>query len=88
MRQNPEYILCDVAGNHILITAGKAAIDLNGMVTLNDMGVEIWKKLERDVTYEELVTVILDEYGVSEEAARADLNRFVEILRNTNGIID
>ena len=88
MRQNPEYILCDVAGNHILMPAGKAAIDLNGMVTLNDMGVEIWKKLERDVTYEELVTVILDEYGVSEEAARADLNRFVEILRNTNGIID
>ena len=88
MRQNPEYILCDVAGNHILMPAGKAAIDLNGMVTLNDMGVEIWKKLERDVTYEELVTVILDEYGVSEEAARADLKRFVEILRNTNGIID
>lgn len=88
MRQNPEFLLCDVAGNHVLMPAGRAAVSLNGMVTLNDTGICIWKKLERDMTFEELLAAILDEYEVSKETARGDLIRYLQILREVNAIIE
>ena len=88
MRQNPEFILCDVADNHILMPTGAASIDLNGMVTLNDMGVVIWNALGEKCTEEEILQHILAEYEVSAEIARADLSKYLETLKNAGCVID
>ena len=88
MRRNPEFVLCNVASTHVLMPAGSAAVNLNGMVTLNDTGVAIWNKLERETAFEELLALILDAYDVNEETARDDLQRFLKTLKSINGIID
>ena len=88
MRQNPQFVLCDVAGNHVLMPVGSAAIDLNGMLSLNDTGVVIWEKLKSDMAFDELLTAILEEYNVSEEVARADLTRYLKTMRDVNAIVD
>lgn len=88
MQQNPEFILCDVADNHILMPTGAASIDLNGMVMLNDMGVVIWNALGEKCSAEEIVQRVLDEYEVSEEVARADIGKYLETLKNAGCVID
>ena len=88
MRRNPEFVLSDVAGNHILMPVGSAAINLNGMITINDTGVMIWKELEKDLSFEQLLSAITDRYEVSGETARADLLRFMDVMRSVNGIIE
>ena len=88
MRRSPEFVLSDVAGNHLLMPVGSAAINLNGMITLNDTGVMLWEQMEKDISFEQLLAAITDRYEVSEETARADLLRFLDVMRGVNGIIE
>ena len=86
MKQNPEFILTDIADSHILVPVGKSAVDFNAIISLNDMGQTIWNMLEKETSLEELVHNILAEYDVSEEQARADIDAFLAKLRETGCI--
>ena len=88
MRQNPDFIMKDVAGNRILIPIGRAAVDLDGMITLNDIGVFVWQKLSEDLTYSNLLESILHKYDVEKETADADLRAFLETLKSANAIVE
>ena len=88
MKQNPAYVLGDVAGNHILMPVGRAAISLNGMITLNDMGVCLWERLSEDTSYSELLQYIVARFDVKEEIAVADLKEFLDVLRRANAIVE
>ena len=76
-----EFILRDIAGDLLLVPAGKSALDLNGMLTLNEMGGEIWKLLPQVRDEEELIQRLLEEYEVGEEELRADVTEFLDSLR-------
>ena len=86
MKQNPEFIMTDIADSHILVPVGKSAVDFNAIISLNDMGQTIWNMLEKETSLEELVHNILAEYEVSEEQARADIDAFLAKLRETGCI--
>lgn len=88
MRQSPDFILCDVADNHILMPVGEATVNLNGMITLNEMGLTIWKKLEEEVSFEGILNAILEEYDINEAKARAGIEVFLKTLRNAGCILE
>lgn len=87
MKQNPDYIITDVADSHILVPVGKSAVNFNSIISLNDMGKTIWDLLEKEMTEEELLQSILAEYEVSAEQAKADIASFISKLRE-NGCIE
>ena len=86
MKQNPEMILSEVAGNHVLVPVGKTALNFNAIVSLNEMGRTIWELLAEDTSEEALLSRILSEYEVSEARAREDLRGFLKLLRENNCI--
>ena len=88
MRQNPEFIITDVGDDHILVPVGKAAVNFNAIISLNEMGQTIWNMLEKEITAEELLENILAEYDVSEEQAREDIDSFIAKLRENGCIAD
>ena len=45
MKIKREFALREIAGDILLVPTGKTALDLNGMLTLNAVGAEIWKML-------------------------------------------
>ncbi len=81
MEVKMEFVLRDIAGDLLLVPAGKAALDLNGMLTLNEVGGDIWKLLPEVKDEEELVARLLDIYEVEEEELRADVTEFLNSLR-------
>lgn len=81
MKRNAQFILSDVAGSHLLVPVGKQTADFNGVVSLNDMAVVLWNLLENDTTPEALLAVVLAEYDVPEEQAKADIADFLHQLR-------
>ena len=87
MKQNPNYIISDVADSHILVPVGEAAVNFNSIISLNEMGQTIWNMLAEDTTEEALLESILAEYDVSAERARADIGSFLAKLRE-NGCIE
>ena len=82
MEVKMEFVLRDIAGDLLLIPAGRSALDLNGMLTLNEVGGEIWRLLPEVGDEDELVARLLDLYEVEEEELRKDVGDFLNSLRD------
>ena len=88
MIASKNFILRDIAGEHILVPVGSAAAGLNGIVTLNDSGCFVWKRLMSGATQEELVAAVMGEYDVDRETAAADIAAFVGTMRAAGAVED
>ncbi|MBR2635194.1 MAG: PqqD family protein [Clostridia bacterium] len=82
MKIKDGYLLKEIAGNHVVIPVG--ALDFDGMISLNETGVFLWRLLEKGCTQEEAVEKLLLEYEVSEEIAEKDVGAFLEMLKKEN----
>ena len=80
MKITREYILREIAGDYIIIPTGKTVFDFNGLITLNEVGVSLWKMLQNEVTFDDLLQGILDEYDVEPAVAREDIQEFLDQL--------
>ena len=59
-------------------------IEFNGMITLNESGSFFWDCFTNDITVDDAVKMITDEYDVDEDRARADIEKFVKMLEDNN----
>lgn len=80
MRIKKDFVLREIAGDYIVIPTGQTVLEFNGLITMNDVGVSLWKLLQEEVTMEDLVAGILEEYDVEEEVAREDIQEFLNTL--------
>lgn len=81
MKLKGDFILREVAGETILIPVGAKALEFNGILTLNEVAVEIWKDLRDGKSREQILENILDQFDVSSETASADLDEFLQLLQ-------
>lgn len=81
MQVGKEFVLREIAGEYIIIPTGKMVSRFNGLITVNEVGVSLWNMLQEDVTLEQLVQGVLDEYEVEESVAREDILEFLEKLK-------
>ena len=81
MKLNPEFVLQQVAGSWIVVPMGRASPDFNGMLTLNETGVVLWKALEAGGSVEDLAKALTKEYDVSMEQAVQDASAFLRKLQ-------
>ena len=81
MKIKRDFILREIAGDILLVPAGKTALDLNGMLTLNEVGAEIWKMLPEVEFEEEIVQRLLQEYDAEPAQVREDVSEFMSQLR-------
>lgn len=86
MKVKEEFVFREIAGDYIIVPTGNATLGLNGMLVVNEVGASIWKMLEDEMTFEELVAGIREEYEVEEDVARRDVEEFLEKLKGM-GII-
>lgn len=73
MRIRKEFVLREIAGDYVIIPTGKTVLEFNGLITVNEVGVSIWKMLQEEVTFDQIVHNILEEYDVEESVAREDI---------------
>ena len=82
MKLKYKFIVRNVAGQSVALAVGEDNAKFNGMIKLNAVGEFIFKLLENDITEEEIVKKITDEYDVSAEEAEVSLKKYIETLRN------
>ncbi len=80
LKVEKQFILREMAGEYIIIPVGKTALEFNGMITVNDSSVMMWKLLQEGTDEEGLLNAMLDTYEVSEEQAKADIKEFLDEL--------
>lgn len=87
MKIKKGYLVREIAGCNIVVPVGERVIDFKGIMTLNDTGSFVWKCLSEDVSYDRLISLILDEYEIDEATARADLDEFINKARES-GVLE
>ena len=80
MKLEKEFVLRELAGDYVIIPVGKTVIEFNGLITVNEVGVSIWNMLQNEVTFDQIVQGILNEYEVEESVAREDIREFLDQL--------
>lgn len=88
MKQNPDFVMCDVAGKHVLMPLARAAVNLDGMISLNEVGLTVWNSLAEEKSYEELLQMIVSDYSVSKEIADRDIQAFLKKLKAVGAVLD
>lgn len=88
MKISEGYLLRSIAGKNIVVPVGSDAA-FNGMLTLNDTGVFFWNLLQNDISKDELLAAVLNEYeGVSADEVSKDIDEFIAKLNDAKILED
>lgn len=87
MRRNPNFILREVADENILVPL-TGDLNLNGILSLNDFGCEIYKRIDETPSTEALIDALCELYDAPREVIAADVAEFIEQLKEEKLIIE
>ncbi len=82
------FIPREVAGEYLLVPTGAASAQLNGLITLNELGYFIFQTLQSEQSVDSLVAAVTAEYDVDADTARADALEFLEQLRAVGALAE
>jgi hypothetical protein len=74
------FVSRTIAGDVIIVPVRGGVGDLDAIFTLNSVGATIWKLIDGGTPIERLAAAVSLEYEVSQAAASADVQEFVELL--------
>lgn len=78
MKIKEGFLLRNVAGNHVVVPIGKATLDFNGMMSLNETGAFLFEKLIEGTSKEQLIENLMSAYDINKELATKDVEDFIE----------
>lgn len=87
MKVKTGFLVREIADCHIVVPIGERLIEFKGIMTLNDTGNFLWKCLSNDISHSQLLNSILDEYEIDEATAKADLDEFLHVARES-GVLE
>lgn len=86
MKIKNDLVVRQVAGTWVVLPTNSKVLDFDGMLTLNETGLMLWKLLENESSLEDLASALVQEYEVDREQALADVGEFVETLKKAGCI--
>lgn len=78
----------EIAGSNIVVPVGRTSKEFNGMITLNNSASFFWDCFCKDITIDEAVQKVVNEYEIDEQTARKDIENFVDMLKQNNLLED
>ena len=84
MKLKSDYVLKKIAGSYVVIPVRSRAVDFTGIIKITESGAFLWEKLEKGAERDELIAAMLEEYDVNEAIASADIDRFIEKLKEAD----
>ena len=85
-KRNPSIVARTVGDEVVLVPIRSDVGDLDSIFTLNDVGAFIWDLIDGEKTTKDILKMILDEFEVSREQARSDLEGFLVHLEEIQAI--
>lgn len=84
MRIKKDFVLRKVADVYVVVPVNSLTLDFNGIINLNETGAFLFKLLQSGVDKQELVNKLLEEYEVEPEKASADIDVFLEKVKDAD----
>lgn len=87
MKIKAGFIMKDVAGSKVVLPVGERQAEINGVITFNEIGAEVFNMLDGTNSVEEIVHKIAKDYDAPYETVEADVNKLIEKMR-AQGLIE
>ena len=87
MKIKKGFVIRVVGGENVVVPVGELSKTFHGMINLNETGAFLWRFFSEEHTIEDGVDALCGEYEVEREIARADVEKFAEVLTK-NGFVD
>lgn len=87
MKIKDGYILKKVAGENIVIATGEARLSFNGIITFNEVGAEVFERLDGTRTLEQITDEIASIYNAPREIIESDIKKLIEKMKN-QGLVE
>ena len=82
MKIKSGFVLDEVGGAFLAVAVGERASEMRVLIKLNSTGAFLWNIIaEKDVTEEQLIETMIDNYGIDRSLAERDVRLFVDKLR-------
>lgn len=78
------YLLREISGEYMLVPLGDSSF--NSMVTFNETGAFIWRKLEAGLKEDEIANALTLEYNVKYNQALEDVKELIGYLKENDVI--
>ncbi len=89
MKLKYRFVIREVSGQSVAVAVGQDHSRFNGMVKLNSTGAFLMEQLNGcERSREELLEAMLDRYEVSLDRAGANLDAFLDVLRQGGLLIE
>ena len=88
MKKKTGIEMREVCGDKFLIAMGVENIDMNSIINLNETAAFLWKAMgDGEFSVDYLVAKLTDEYEVSAEMAKANIESVLEEMRKA-GVVE
>ena len=78
MKLENGFEIVNVVDDYMLVPVGEKMEHFNGTVVLNEVSAFLLEKMKNDVTKEELIGYIMEEYDVDKERAKMDVENVLK----------
>lgn len=87
MKLKDGFITYNTGDEHVTVSTGAKSLDFNGIIRSNPTAAVIIETLKNDVTVEDIIKAVLEEFDVTQEVACKDIMKMVSRLRSL-GVLD
>lgn len=84
MKIKKDFILRKVADSYVVVPVGKMTLDFNGIINLNETGAFLFGLLQNGADRQDLIAKMLEEYEVTPEKAAADIDVFLQKVKDAD----
>ncbi|OUP78241.1 hypothetical protein B5F08_07045 [Anaeromassilibacillus sp. An172] len=81
MKLKDGFIAYNTGDENLLVATGEAGKSFNGIVRNNETAAFIAELLKNEITEDEIVNKILEEYDVDEKTARKDVKKLLDTFK-------
>ena len=84
MKIKEDFILRKVADSYVVVPVNDMTVDFNGIINLTETGAFLFEILQKGADKQELLDKLLSEYEVTSEKAEADIEVFIQKLKDAD----
>ena len=84
MKIKTGFVVRKVGDEFVVVPVGEMCKQFRGMINLNESGALLWNFFSEEHTLEDAVAMLLSEYDVTEEIAKADVGKFMQLIQDNN----
>lgn len=88
MKRKEGFKMGSVCGEKFLMAEGEENMDFNKIISLNETAAFLWEAMgDADFTVEDLVAKLTEEYEVTADDARQNIEQFIEETKSV-GVVE